>query len=99
MYCILWKYDVDSKNQSDFEKEYGRTGSWFKFFEPCDEYLGHDLLKNTDGKSYNLIDRWISKKDYEGFLKSNKAEYDQLNEKFSGLYTAETQLGTFDLIQ
>ena len=99
MYCILWKYDVDKSNHAEFEKEYGRSGAWFKFFEPCDDYFGHDLLKNTDGNSYTLIDRWMSKKDYEGFLKSNKAEYDQMNEKFSGLYTSETCLGTFDLIQ
>lgn len=99
MYCILWKYDVDSSNQSAFEQDYGRNGSWFKFFEPCDEYLGHDLLKNTDGKSYTLVDRWMSKEDYENFLSEHKAEYDQLNEKFSSLYTAETQMGTFDLIQ
>lgn len=99
MYCILWKYDVSSSNQGEFEKEYGRNGTWFKFFEPCDDYLGHDLLKNTDGDSYTLIDRWMSKKDYDGFLKANKAEYDQLNDKFSKLYSAETCLGTFDIIQ
>lgn len=99
MYCILWKYEVDASKQADFEKEYGREGSWFKFFEPCDDYFGHDLLKNTDGKSYNLLDRWMSKEDYDSFLKSNQAEYDQLNEKFKALYTSETQLGTFNLLQ
>ena len=77
----------------NLKKEYGRTGSWFKFFEPCDDYLGHDLLKNTGEDSYTLIDRWISKKDYEGFLKGNKAEYDLMNEKFNNLYDAETCLG------
>ncbi len=99
MYCILWKYEVDKGKQKEFETEYGRSGSWFKFFEPCDDYLGHDLLKNTSENSYMLIDRWISKADYEGFLKSNKAEYDQINDKFKDLYTSESQIGTFDIIQ
>lgn len=99
MYCIIWKYDVDSSNQSEFEKEYGRQGSWFKFFEPCDDYLGHDLLKNTDGASYTLIDRWMSKADYDSFLKSNQLEYDQLNDKFKSLYSNEDCIGTYDLIQ
>lgn len=99
MYCILWKYEVDKSKHKEFEQEYGRGGSWFKFFEPCDDYLGHDLLKNTAEDSYSLIDRWMSKDDYEGFLKSNQAEYDQMNEKFSALYTSETCIGTFNLIQ
>lgn len=99
MYCILWKYEVDSSKNADFEQEYGRNGSWFKFFEPCDDYLGHDLMKNTDGKSYTLVDRWISKEDYEAFLKSEKAAYDQLNEKCKALYSSESGIGTFDLIQ
>lgn len=90
---------MESSKNADFEKEYGRNGSWFKFFEPCDDYLGHDLLKNTDGASYTLIDRWISKEDYENFLKSNKADYDQLNDKCKEIYSSETQIGTFDLIQ
>lgn len=99
MYCILWNYEVEASKQAEFEKEYGRNGGWFKFFEECDDYLGHDLLKNTSGNSYTLIDRWISKKEYDSFLKANKAEYDQLNEKFGSLYTSETQAGTFELIQ
>jgi heme-degrading monooxygenase HmoA len=99
MYCILWKYEVEPSKHAEFEKEYSRNGTWFKFFEPCDDYLGHDLLKNTQENSYSLIDRWMSKEDYEGFLKSNQTEYDQMNQKSSSLYTSETCLGTFELIQ
>lgn len=99
MYCIMWKYEVDSSNNADFEKEYGRNGSWFKFFESCDDYLGHDLLKNAEGNSYTLIDRWMSKGEYEGFLSNNKAAYDQLNETCKKLYSSEEQVGTFELIQ
>ncbi|MEQ9465893.1 MAG: hypothetical protein RLN88_00695 [Ekhidna sp.] len=98
MYCLAWKYKVSS-NQSKFEEEYGRNGSWFKFFETCEDYLGHELMKSADGKSYILVDKWMSKADYEDFLDEHKAEYDQLNEKNKGLYDEEEALGEFDLLQ
>lgn len=99
MYCILWNYEVESGNASAFEQEYGRSGSWFKFFEGCDDYLGHDLLKSTDGQTYSLLERWISKDAYEDFVNGNKAQYDDLNSKFGDLYKSETKVGTYDLIQ
>lgn len=98
MYCIAWKYTVSS-NHSKFEEEYGRTGSWFKFFEPCEDYLGHELMKEADGKTYLLTDKWMSKEDYESFLSANKADYDALNEKSKGLYDAEESIGTFTILQ
>ena len=39
MYCKAWKYTVTS-DQSKFEEVYGRNGKWFKFFEPCEDFLG-----------------------------------------------------------
>jgi len=98
MYCLVWKYKVPS-NQSQFEAEYGRSGSWFKFFETSEDYLGHDLMKGNDGETYILVDKWMSKDDFEDFLDENQAEYDQINEKCKGLYESEVQLGEFDLLQ
>jgi len=98
MYCIAWKYTVTSNN-SKFEEEYGRTGSWFKLFEPCEDYLGHELMKSDDGKTYLLTDKWMSKEDYEGFISSHQAEYDALNEKCKELYDEEVSVGTFNILQ
>lgn len=98
MYCIAWKYTVSS-NQDQFEQEYGRSGSWFKLFEPCEDYLGHELMKGEDGKTYLLTDKWMSKEDYDTFISANKAEYDAVNEKMKGLYDEEVSLGTFTILQ
>ena len=95
MYYIIWNYTVDKSKQEKFEEEYSRGGTWFKFFEPCDDYMGHELIKNINGSSYVLIDKWMSKKDYEGFLKSNQAEYDDLNNRSKELYEEETQIGSY----
>lgn len=98
MYCLAWKYKVPS-NQAKFEEEYGRNGSWFKFFESSEDYLGTELMKHTDGKTYILIDKWMSKADYQDFIDENKADYDQLNEKNKALYEEEEEMGEFDLLQ
>ncbi len=98
MYYIIWNYTVNKTNQKAFEEEYSRTGSWFKFFEPCNDYMGHELIKNTNGTSYLLIDKWMSKADYEGFVKSHQVEYDNLNSRAKELYDEEMQIGTYDVI-
>ena len=98
MYCIAWKYTVSS-NQKKFEEEYGRTGSWFKLFEPCEDYLGHELMRSDDGKTYLITDKWMSEEDYKDFLQSNKAAYEALNEESKSLYEAEECIGTFTIVQ
>ncbi|MEO9871093.1 hypothetical protein [Ekhidna sp.] len=98
MYCLAWKYKVSS-NQAKFEEEYGRNGRWFKFFESCDDYLGNELMKGADGTTYILIDKWMSKADYQDFIDENKATYDDLSENNKTLYDNEEQLGEFDLLQ
>jgi heme-degrading monooxygenase HmoA len=98
MYYIVWNYTVEKAKQPEFEKEYSRGGTWFKFFEPCDDYLGHELIRSEDGQTYMLIDKWMSKDDYEGFLKGHQLEYDALNAKFAGLYQSEIKVGTFEAV-
>ena len=98
MYYIIWKYTVDKAKQPKFEEEYNRSGSWFKFFEPCSDYMGHELIKSTEEESYILIDKWMSKQDYETFLTSNQLEYDDLNNRSQDLYDAEKLIGLFNSI-
>jgi len=98
MYYIIWSYTVDKSKQTRFEEEYNRGGSWFKFFEPCGDYMGHELIKNTDGFSYVLIDKWMTQKDYEGFVKANQLAYDDLNNRSKELYDEEEQIGFYESI-
>lgn len=97
MYCIVWKYEVEKSQRKAFEEHYSRGGIWFKFFEPCDDYLGHDLMKNVAEDSYMIIDKWMGKSEYDSFLKSNQAEYDAINEQTSGLYEEEVSLGAYEI--
>ncbi|MEM0941688.1 MAG: hypothetical protein AAF600_16160 [Bacteroidota bacterium] len=97
MYCIVWKYTVTS-NQLAFEKAYSRKGVWFKFFEPCEDYLGHELMKSEDKKTYLLTEKWMSKEDFEDFISKNQAKYQEIEMKTRELYDEEVSLGTYYII-
>ena len=98
MYYLVWTYKVNSNKQSDFEEEYSRNGSWFKFYEPCADYMGHELIKNELSSDYILIDKWMTKESYEHFVKNNLLEYDAINRKSSELYEEEVKVGGYNTI-
>lgn len=98
MYYLVWSYSVDPAKQAQFEEEYSRNGSWFKFYEPCVDYLGHELIKNEISSDYMLIDKWMSKEAYEKFVKSNLLEYDAINRKSAELYETEVLIGGYNPI-
>lgn len=98
MYCKAWKYTVTS-DHTKFEEVYGRNGSWFKFFEPCDDFLGQDLMKGNDGNTYLVLDKWMSEEDYADFIASNEAEYQSLEAQTRDLYDEEVSIGSFFIIQ
>ena len=99
MYCIIWNYKVEANRQGAFEKEYSRTGTWFRFFESCEDFLGIELMKEIGKSSYLVIDKWSSKPEYEAFIKKNKAEYDELTRRFGSLYSEEQKVGEYGVLQ
>jgi heme-degrading monooxygenase HmoA len=98
MYYLVWEYEVSKQSQEKFEEAFTRSGGWFKFFEPCDDFLGHELIKNSENGTYLLIDKWMDKKAYDTFVKSNKSEYDSLNETSKPLYDSEKLIGTYETL-
>ena len=98
MYCLAWKYTVSSDHQK-FEQEFGRNGSWFKLFEPCEDYLGHELMKGVDDKSYLVTNKWMSREDYERFIAENREACSLINKELMDLYDVEEFLGNYHIIQ
>ena len=98
MYCKAWKYTVTS-DQSKFEEVYGRNGKWFKFFEPCEDFLGQELMKGSDGNTYIVLDKWMSEEDYEDFLAANRESYQSLESETRDLYDEELSLGNYTIMQ
>ncbi|MEM9896634.1 MAG: antibiotic biosynthesis monooxygenase [Bacteroidota bacterium] len=98
MYCKVTSIHA-SENHEKIEEFLARSGNLFSFFEACDDYLGHELLKKEDTEEYLLVEKWISKEDYEDFISSNQAAFQLLENELQALVSTAKDLGDYTLIQ
>jgi hypothetical protein len=99
MYSIIWKYKIGHKFESEFENEYGRCGSWNKFFGTSGSYLGSYLNKSEEDKYiYILIDTWVDRSSHDDFMTQNTEAYKSLSKKFENIYISEELIGGFESI-
>lgn len=82
MFQVMWELKVKFKERDKFERFYDTKGEWVKFFSKSPEYLGTDVLESGEGDGiFLVIDEWQSEETFNTFIQSNKAGYDQLEEK------------------
>jgi hypothetical protein len=82
MFQVIWEIKVKFKEREKFESFYDPKGDWVKFFSKSTDYLGTDVLESGEGDGiFLVIDEWSSEQAYTGFVKSQKAAYDLLEEK------------------
>ena len=88
-YHLVWRFVADPARQGEFEAAYAGDGHWAVFFRRGEGYLGTELLRDLDGSpTYVTIDRWISRKAYEHFRRTNPAEYAEISRRLMELATA-----------
>ena len=84
---------------AEFEKIYGKNGSWADLFQKGRRYLGTELLRDSNKlRHYLTIDRWASSDDYEAFLSTWREEYEKLDAQCQGLAEQENLLGKWETI-
>jgi len=99
-YSVFWKYRVKPQQKLKFEFEYGRRGTWTKFFGKSDKYQGSLLNKRDDEvNTYILIDIWVNKQSYDDFIKMNQEKYNEISIAFEHLYSTEENMGSFISVQ
>ena len=99
MFIILWEYNVQPENQSEFESIYSPNGTWAELFKKSAGHLGTELLHDTVSlQRYLTIDRWKSKEEYDAFLSEYEAEYKVLNAQCEGLTESESLLGKWEMV-
>lgn len=97
MYTIIWEYHVKPEKKKEFEKLYGVSGEWVKFFETDDDYFESELIKDVHKPDrYVTIDYWIDKKAYEHFRNQHNEKYQELDLKGASYTVKEKQIGEFE---
>jgi len=66
MIAIMWKFDVKSGHESEFEELYGVDGEWTTMNRQTRSYLGSSFLRDQNRASqYILIEYWSEMLVYE----------------------------------
>lgn len=97
MYRLVWEFEAKSGRVAEFEQVYSAQGRWALLFSRSDDYLGTDLYKHANNpRLFVAVDTWRSRTAYEGFRKSNAAEYAALDDWCRQLLDHERMLGVTD---
>jgi heme-degrading monooxygenase HmoA len=95
MHVTIWEFRVKKGLEAEFERSYGPTGEWARFFERGEGYLGTELLRDTKNRQrYITIDRWISQATHEAFRSRWAEEYEAIDERCEALTEYEVPLGS-----
>ena len=97
MFVILWEFEVKPGCESVFESVYGPRGAWARLFERDPAYLGTHLFRDTNRYlTYLTLDRWSSRKAFEGFRRTHTVEYSSLDAEGEALTLEERHIGSFE---
>jgi heme-degrading monooxygenase HmoA len=91
----VWQYDVAQESNAEFEREYGRHGSWVRLFARSDGFLGTELYRSADTPGrYITVDMFDTDADWEQFLADHGAAYRELDARLAGLTLRENELAS-----
>lgn len=91
----VWKFRVKEGCEDEFIRM--NNIDWPRLFGRSPEYRGTNIgRKRDDAYVYVTEDRWASREAFEYFLERNRADYDALDARHSGLYDASEHVGFFD---
>lgn len=93
-FIILWKFRAKEGRETEFERAYGESGDWVRFFKKGNGYIKTELYQDTNGE-YLTVDEWTSKEAYEEFKRVHQKEYRELDKNFEDLTESEVHIGSF----
>ena len=100
MFLVLWEFDVKPGSEEVFERIYGPTGDWARFFRRDRGYQSTCLLRDpVRPQTYLTCDYWESREAYEALSVRNHSDaYLALDQKCEKLTTAERKIGAFEQV-
>jgi len=99
MFLVLWEFEVKPGCEERFERVYGPGGDWDSLFRrAADHQVTHLWRDAAEPRVYVTADYWLSRKSYEEFLQSHRAEYKELDAICEGLTLNERHIGSYEEI-
>lgn len=96
MFTVIWRYEVHSGREAEFEVFYGSGGPWSELFRRSSYYTDTALLRDVSHPhTYVTMDRWVSEAGYREFLRAERAEYARIDAQAEAMTAREEMLGTF----
>ncbi len=96
-FFAVWEFQVKAECVVEFERVYGRDGSWAQLFQQSSDYRGTELVRDLERTGrYLTIDRWTSREALGEFKRRFAAEYAALDKTCERLMEAERLLGEFE---
>jgi heme-degrading monooxygenase HmoA len=96
---VIWEFRVVPGKESEFERHYGPNGTWVHLFRKTTEFLGTELLRDSEVPGrYLTVDCWKDLKPYESFRKEFAAEYKGIDDQMEALTDSETRVGVFEVV-
>ena len=95
MYVIVWEFRIKQDQDTKFIKQYGRDGTWARFFQRGEGYIRTELVRDvSDRERFLTLDYWRSEEEFKKFREQNLAEYERLDRECERLTETETCVGT-----
>ena len=96
---IVSEFVVKEEAQGLFELAYGPGAAWSKLFARCQGFHGTTLLRDTKNpRRYLTIDFWDTEDQREQMLGERRAEFADLDARFSEWTESRTEVGTFRVL-
>jgi len=95
-YSYVWEFLVPADSIAEFERHYGRDGTWVGLFRRAQGYIETLLLSDrARAGRYITIDRWQSEEAYLAFRSDYAVDYAALDGECEKLTIGETCVGVF----
>jgi heme-degrading monooxygenase HmoA len=95
-FVIIWEFRINPRKRRAFERAYGQGGDWAKFFKTGKGYLGTELIQDAQQPDrYLTMDYWLSRANYETFMKQNREMYKIIDHRCEALTRKEVEIGKF----
>ena len=89
-FAAVWRFEVREERIAEFERHYGRDGSWAQLFRKGRGFIGTELFRSTSENGvYLTIDTWESEDAFHDFKRVHAVDYEALDRECESMTVRE----------